>query len=204
MILTDILQRIQGKKKNTIIRRGVSMSKSTIYEGFNTINSGSYIDTFIGFGTTFSGNCELNNAYIGKYCSIGKNVRIVYGNHPIQNISTNAKLCYENYCNILATKKGYTCEIGNDVWIGDNVLIKGGVTIGNGAVIGFGSIVTKDVEPYAVVGGNPARFIKYRFSEDVRQKLDVSRWWEIDYFILKDVMRKAKSIEEFLTLLNIK
>ena len=75
--------------------------------------------------------------------------------------------------------------IGNDVWVGTRVLIMGGVTIGNGAVVAAGAVVTKDVPPYAIVGGVPARVIKYRFPEDVIQKLEASKWWTLDDDTLK-------------------
>ncbi|WP_336618893.1 MULTISPECIES: CatB-related O-acetyltransferase [unclassified Mesorhizobium] len=70
--------------------------------------------------------------------------------------------------------------IGNDVWIGHGAIILPGVTIGDGAVVGTGAVVTKDVAPYAIVGGSPARLIRYRFSEDVISKLLAIRWWEWD------------------------
>ena len=69
-------------------------------------------------------------------------------------------------------------SIGNDVWIGARVIVLGGVTIGNGAVIGAGSVVTRDVPPYAVVAGTPARLIRYRFEEPVIRRLEELRWWD--------------------------
>jgi tetrahydrodipicolinate N-succinyltransferase len=69
-------------------------------------------------------------------------------------------------------------QIGNDVWLGNNVMIRAGVTIGTGAVVGMGSIVTKDVPPYAIVAGNPAKIIRYRFDEETIEKLLASKWWE--------------------------
>ena len=70
--------------------------------------------------------------------------------------------------------------IGNDVWIGSNVMIVAGVRIGDGAVIGGGAIVTRDVPPYAIFAGVPARLIRYRFSEEIRNRLLVSEWWNLD------------------------
>lgn len=75
--------------------------------------------------------------------------------------------------------------IGNDVWIGDRVFVKNGIKIGTGAVIGAGAVVTKDVPPYAVVAGVPAKVIKYRFSEAVIEKLLASKWWRLDDSLIK-------------------
>jgi acetyltransferase-like isoleucine patch superfamily enzyme len=82
--------------------------------------------------------------------------------------------------------------VGNDVWIGANVVILPNVkVIGNGAIIGAGSIVSKDVEPYTVMAGNPAKFLKKRFSDSVIEKLEKSRWWDLEFDDL------IKRIDEF-------
>ena len=78
-----------------------------------------------------------------------------------------------------------TVYVGNDVWIGSHVLINGGVTIGNGAVIGAGAVVVKNVPPYAVMGGVPAKVIRYRFSEDMIAKLEEIHWWNMSEDFLK-------------------
>jgi acetyltransferase-like isoleucine patch superfamily enzyme len=104
---------------------------------------------------------------IGNYCSIGSGTTFMLGSeHPHSYISTfpfKVKILKVGY---EATTKG-PIELCDDVWIGENVLILSGVTIGQGAVVAAGAIVTKDVPPYSIVGGNPARLIKYRFSEEV-------------------------------------
>lgn len=114
---------------------------------------------------------------IGNYCSIASNVLFILGgNHNYKYVSTypfKNKLCSEQ--DVEAYTKG-RIKVEDDVWIGVNALILSGVTIGKGSIIAAGSVVTKDVPPYAIVGGNPARVIKYRFSEKIVKKLD-----EIDY-----------------------
>ncbi len=92
-------------------------------------------------------------------------------------------------------------NIGNDVWIGDNVCIKNGITIGDGAVVAMGAVVTKNVPPYAIVGGVPARIIKYRFSEDVIKQLIDLKWWNLPPNLIKTIPYDAE-IEEIITYLN--
>ena len=88
---------------------------------------------------------------------------------------------YEGYREIIDSnsKRAFYLIVGNDVWIGAHVLIKGGIRIGDGAVIGMGSVVTKDVPAYAIIGGNPAHLIRYRFEKDVIERLLLSKWWEL-------------------------
>ncbi len=148
----------------------------------------------VGAFTTFDGDVEdgrIRNLKIGRYCSVAKHVDIGLPQHPTNWLSIHPRQYFENYCNWsqhtgtkVATKEfsgeaGMT-EIGNDVWIGDHVVIMSGVHIGDGAIIAAGSVVTKDVPPYAIVGGVPARVIKYRFSEDVVCQLLKIQWWKYD------------------------
>lgn len=120
---------------------------------------------------------------IGAYCSIAEGVKVLLGgNHRIDWLSTypfNKKVDSLNSITGHPATKG-DVKIGNDVWIGRDVLILSGVEIGTGAVIGARSVVTKAVAPYAVVAGNPARFIRRRFDDSTCEKLLESRWWELD------------------------
>lgn len=127
---------------------------------------------------------DAGNAYctIGKYCSIGDQVCIsIGGDHPTHYVSTfpfrvQWKLPGAYADGIPCTKGDVT--IGNDVWIGNKALILSGVTIGDGAVIGAHAVVAKDVPPYAVAVGNPARVVKYRFTPEVIRRLLAVRWWD--------------------------
>jgi tetrahydrodipicolinate N-succinyltransferase len=98
----------------------------------------------------------------------------------------------------LDAKKKYVVEIGNDVWIGNNVLIMDGVKIGDGAIIGAGAVVIKDVPPYAIVGGVPARLIRYRFNEEQRKFLLEFQWWAKDLQWIRENYIIFSSIEKFM------
>lgn len=121
-------------------------------------------------------------AQIGAFTSIADGVTISLGNHPTHLVSTHPAfylsefgLSAKNTPDIAA--KNEKIIIGHDVWIGRDVTLLTGVTIGTGAVIAAGAVVTKDVPPYAIVGGVPARVIRYRFDEETIQRLLESRWW---------------------------
>ena len=92
--------------------------------------------------------------------------------------------------------------IGNDVWIGAGTFIRPGVTVGNGAVVGMGSVVTRDVAPYTIVAGNPARVIRTRFPEELCRRLDASCWWDRDPAFLKEHSHLMDRPEEFLRVLE--
>ncbi len=118
---------------------------------------------------------------IGSYCAIGADVKIILSNHNISNVCMQYTFYKKNFgVNIQNSKEKLVTVIENDVWIGDNVMILPGVNIGTGAVLGAGAIITKDVEPYAIVGGNPAKLIRKRFSDDRIKELLDSKWWEWD------------------------
>ncbi len=127
---------------------------------------------------------ERSKFIVGDYCSFAKNIRVISENHRIDTITTYPFDSFNFFYtdNPIENKNHFTknngvIRIGNDVWIGTDVIILPGVTIGDGAVIGAGSIVTKDVPDYAVVGGNPAKVIKYRFTQDQIAKLKEIAWW---------------------------
>jgi len=141
---------------------------------------GSY--SFIGF------NSLISKSNIGRFCSIASNVNIGHGEHPLHHISTSGFFVDDSY-EILTEKE---CTIENDVWIGVGSTIKRGVTIGTGAVVGANSFVNKDVPPYAIVVGSPAKIIRYRFEEKKIKKILDSRWWEME---LEDARKLISSLE---------
>ena len=121
---------------------------------------------------------------IGKFCSIACGVKFLFNcaNHTLKSLSTYTfPLFYEDWEKsdvVTAWDNKGDIVIGNDVWIGYEALIMAGVHIGNGAIIGSRAVVTKDVPPYTIVGGVPARPIRKRFDEEVIQKLEVLKWWD--------------------------
>lgn len=123
---------------------------------------------------------SMNNIIIGKYCSIAEGVIFDSGfNHNMDFVSTfpfNEKLKECKHLTGHPLCKG-DIVIGNDVWIGEDAMIMSGVTVGDGAVIAARAIVTKDVEPYAMVAGMPAKFKKFRFRKDQIASLLKIKWW---------------------------
>ena len=170
-----------------------------------TAGEGSYvIDANLEFGST------KGHVLIGRYCSIAHRVTFEIGqNHdyscvttfPFDDFAINDPLD-QNHA-FKANK--YQIIIGNDVWIGCDVTIMGGVRIGNGAVIGAGAVVAKDVPPYAVVVGNPAQVIKYRFEPKVIHRLQKIKWWywpeeeiKVKYPLMKNVERFLQETQDII------
>ena len=135
--------------------------------------------TFIGEYTYIGRNCLISRATIGRYCSIGNNVSIGPGEHRLNRISTSSFL-YDHKVDWYSELTREDVNIGNDVWIGTDSIIRRGVTIGNGAVVGANSFVNKDVPPFAIVAGNPAKIIRYRFDEKKIKEIQDSKWWMKD------------------------
>lgn len=150
-------------------------------------------------------------ADIGKYCSISWGCSIGGAEHDYQRISSHA-FYYNPYFDINEAPPTYDrfekdCIIENDVWIGCNSTILRGVTIGNGAVIAANSLVNKDVPPYAIVAGSPAKIIKYRFNNNLIEKLLELEWWNLPKSIIKenfDLFDKKLNIKVLDELINLK
>ena len=169
---------------------------NTSLEGHNTIQKeANLIGCTLGYGTYIERNAQLINVKLGRYSSIAPGVKNIGGNHPTRDhvstypgfysasttdaISFVKKQKFEEFKYIDEDRKVLN-SIGNDVWIGTDAVIMQGVTIGDGAVVAAGALVTKDIPPYAIVGGVPAKVIRYRFLESDIQFLMELKWWEKD------------------------
>lgn len=165
-----------------------------------------FSNSSIGDYSYVSPNSKLHSTTIGKFCSIGPNVIIGYGEHPIKFLSTSPLFYYgkKKFDIKIATKDYFNHHeqvfIKNDVWIGANVYIKNGITIGNGAVIAAGAVVIKDVPDYAIIGGVPGKLIKFRFDEIIIKELLEIKWWDwgIDKLINKHHLFISENIDELL------
>lgn len=176
------------KFSNSKIYFGTSIDKNCKLGKYSIVFKNTVlINSTLGAFSYIQKNSEIVNTKIDKFCSIASNVTIGLANHPTNLVSTNPTF-YDNTQPLMFTfAKGIEYEslsevttIESDVWIGQNAMIKSGVTIGVGAVVGAGAVVTKDVEPYSIVAGVPAKHIKYRFEKDIRERLLASKWWEFD------------------------
>ncbi|MFV0557396.1 MAG: DapH/DapD/GlmU-related protein [Enterococcus sp.] len=150
------------------------------------IGESNHLDNSVIGDYTYTGqHCFIQNSQLKKFISIAAMVRIGPTNHPFERVSQHL-FAYngEGYGfepkdqDFLSNRKKNTTTIGNDVWIGHGVVIQAGITVGDGAVIASNAAVTKDVEPYAIVGGVPAKVIKYRFSPEEIAALQQIAWWD--------------------------
>jgi phosphonate metabolism protein (transferase hexapeptide repeat family) len=148
-------------------------------------------------------------AMIGKFVNIAASVRINATNHPtwratLHHFTYRAASYWpdaEDEQGFFEWRRDHRVTIGHDVWIGHGATVLPGVTIGNGAVIGAGAVVSKDVEPYTIVGGVPAKLIRQRFTPEVGKAMDKLAWWDWDHARLRAVLDdfRTLSAEDFLT-----
>lgn len=182
---TNILKIIKLLEKDDL----TSLTLRKIFLIYYKVDIGLYT-----YGECFNPGSMDKFTTIGRYCSIAKNVKVFNRNHAINNKSTHPYF-YNPIFGILNKDiiEYNPLKIENDVWIGYGAIITPSVTsIGNGAVIGAGAVVTKNVPSYAVVAGNPARIVKYRFSSAIIESLENEEWWNnsIETININEMIRK--------------
>ena len=200
--IESIIKKIKLKKRKCRFAQCSKVSFDCKFEGNNFIDRyAKIVSSSFGYATYVGHNSSIEGCNVGRYTCIGPNVRIIHGNHPVHEFVSihpaffslqkqagftyveKQKYCEESYVD---PNNQYYVKIENDVWICDGASILSGVTIGNGAVVAANALVTKDVPPYAIVAGVPAKIIGKRFEEDQINYLLSIKWWERDKKWLKN------------------
>lgn len=165
----------------------------------------------VGRFTYFSDNSVILNSRFGRFCSIGPNVRVAPGNHPTRvivsthpAIYSNPSYCIKNFSDEDKHNPPRHVEVGNDVWICANAVINDNVKIGDGAIVAANSVVIKDVEPYSIVGGVPAKHLRFRFEDHQREILLREKWWLKDISWIEENTSLLWDIEVFTSFFNDK
>jgi acetyltransferase-like isoleucine patch superfamily enzyme len=219
-LVSDNQLDLSGLELNKIRYTELNYLKGTLFEKGSMNHIPSFQDVpnriFIGaYSSIRSGGYMRSNVFMGRHSGIGYRCTIAAGMHNFSGVSINPDT-------IMARESNYTDEelahleisrdrisskvmnsrpviIGNDVYLGDGIIVMPGVTIGDGAVVAANAVVTSDVEPYTIVGGIPAKKIRDRFPDDVKQALLKTRWWNAKLEVLKTlpVDNVFKFIDEF-------
>jgi acetyltransferase-like isoleucine patch superfamily enzyme len=185
--------RLHGFGAHSRIDRGTKVRKTTAEEYVHIGGHSHVYDSVIGYGSGTSRDSYIDCVKIGRYSTLAPDVKIFTGQHPTRTIVSTHPAFYSDHAQMGFTYVDQSCfeeirfadkenrykvVIGNDVWIGSYVRIMEGVTIGDGAIVAAGALVTKDVPPYAIVGGVPAKIMRYRFTEEQIDFLMQLKWWE--------------------------
>lgn len=210
----QILKKRIARKTKSEFRSGSEINRNTRFEGRNLISVNSIVkDSSLGYASYVGKSSLIKMAKVGRYTSIGPYVKCVFGTHPTSVfVSTHPAFfstmkqvgfsytdtqLFEEFPAPLDPEGKYTIEIGNDVWVGAGATIIDGVRIGDGAVIAANALVNKDVEPFSIVGGVPAKHIKYRFTPGQIAILQRVAWWNKDPDWIRAHSKLFSDIEKF-------
>lgn len=203
---------IRNRHRHIVLKRKVHIGRDTICEENNYIGEGTVFSGRIGRGSYIGALSNLISTCIGRYSCISNHVSVVIGAHPVsRNVSIhpcfyepkhNCGFSYVNEAKFAelkyADQQNHFVVIGNDVWIGQGALLMQGITIGDGSVVAAGAVVTKDVPPYAIVGGVPAKLIRYRYAPETIEKLLQIKWWNWPEHEIREKVELFEDVGHFI------